>query len=45
MGETYFGLSPEDQGEALETVAARSGRPAYLLENDVWVVWALSVRG
>ncbi|MCR9074028.1 MAG: nucleotidyl transferase AbiEii/AbiGii toxin family protein [Alphaproteobacteria bacterium] len=27
----------------METVAARSGRPAYLLEKDVWVVWALSV--
>ncbi|MBO6560269.1 MAG: nucleotidyl transferase AbiEii/AbiGii toxin family protein [Nisaea sp.] len=43
MGETYFELSLEDQGEALEIAAARSGRPAYLLEKDVWVVWALSV--
>ena len=26
---------------ALEVAASRSGRPAHLLEKDVWVVWAL----
>ncbi|WP_026987828.1 nucleotidyl transferase AbiEii/AbiGii toxin family protein [Fodinicurvata fenggangensis] len=43
MGEAFFELSAEDQGEALETAAARSGQPAYLLEKDIWVVWSLSV--
>ena len=42
MPETYFSLSPADQAELLDTAAARSGRPAHLLEKDVWVVWALS---
>ena len=42
MPETYFSLSPSDQAELLDTAAARSGRPAHLLEKDVWVVWALS---
>lgn len=41
MPETYFSLSQADQAELLDTAAARSGRPAHLLEKDVWVVWAL----
>lgn len=42
MAESYFSLSPDDQGEALEVAASACGRPPYLLEKDVWVVWALS---
>ena len=42
MAEPWFSLSREDQGEALEFAAARTGRPAHLLEKDIWVVWALS---
>lgn len=42
MAESWFGLSREDQAEALEVAAGRSGRPAHLLEKDIWVVWALS---
>lgn len=42
MTESWFGLSPADQAEALEVGAGRSGRPAHLLEKDIWVVWALS---
>lgn len=42
MPESWFELSLADQSEALEVAAARSGRPAHLLEKDIWVVWALS---
>jgi len=38
----FFGLSRDDQREALLVAAERSGRPLHLLEKDVWVVWALS---
>jgi hypothetical protein len=37
----FFDLSARDRLEALNTAAAASGRPAHLLEKDVWVVWAL----
>lgn len=42
MPESWFELSSADQSEALEVGAGRSGRPAHLLEKDIWVVWALS---
>ena len=42
MAESWFSLSQDDQTEALEYAAARIGRPAHLLEKDIWVVWALS---
>ena len=41
MAENFLTLSPKDQREALEYVRAESGRPAHLLEKDIWVVWAL----
>src|SRR4029079_12501456 len=31
-----------DRREVLDAAADRSGRPAHLLEKDVWVVWALA---
>lgn len=37
----FFALSREDQREALLAAAERAGRPAHLLEKDIWVVWAL----
>jgi len=37
----FFSLSRAEQRDALEVVATRSGRPAHLLEKDVWVVWSL----
>lgn len=40
--EHWFSLSRDDQAEALEFAAAHSGRPAHLLEKDIWVVWVLS---
>ena len=42
MPESWFELSSADRSEVLEVAAARSGRPAHLLEKDIWVVWALS---
>ncbi len=39
--ESFFGLTFGDRRDALEAVALRSGRPAHLLEKDVWVVWTL----
>ena len=38
----WFNLSDADQVDALEMAAARSGRPAHLLEKDIWVVWTLA---
>ncbi|MEI7666945.1 MAG: nucleotidyl transferase AbiEii/AbiGii toxin family protein [Synechococcaceae cyanobacterium ELA263] len=45
MAESWFALSEEDQKEALAVAAAESGWPAYLLEKDIWVVWALQILG
>ena len=41
MAERYWGLSHRDRREVLEFAASASGRPAYLLEKDIWVVWAI----
>lgn len=42
MAESWFSLSAQDQVEALEFQAGQNGRPAHLLEKDIWVVWSLS---
>jgi hypothetical protein len=42
MADAFLLLAAEDRREALSVAADRSGRPAHLLEKDVWVVWALS---
>jgi hypothetical protein len=42
MAERFVDLSESDQREALLVAADRTGRPAYLLEKDVWVVWTLN---
>ena len=41
MAESFFALSQNDKRAALEYVRAESGRPAHLLERDIWVVWVL----
>ena len=42
MPEVLFhSLSVGDRRDALEVAASQSGRPAYLLEKDIWVVHAL----
>jgi len=39
VADSWFALSQADRVEALEYAAAQSGRPAHLLEKDIWVVW------
>jgi len=41
VAESYFSLSDTDRAEVLELGRERTGRPAHLLEKDVWVVWTL----
>ena len=38
---SFHDLSDDDRREALQVAAGQSGRPAYLLEKDIWVVWTL----
>lgn len=42
MAEAFLRLSAQDRRDALGVAADRSGRPAHLLEKDVWVVWTLA---
>ena len=42
MADIFLQLSAQDRRDALGVAANRSGRPAHLLEKDVWVVWALA---
>lgn len=42
MADDFFSLSQGDQREALQYASAQTGRPAHLLEKDVWVVWTLN---
>lgn len=39
--EAFLSLSATDRADALGVAATASGRPAHLLEKDVWVVWTL----
>jgi len=41
MPEPFLSLPSAARKEALAVAEDRSGRPAHLLEKDVWVVWAL----
>ncbi|MYA49861.1 MAG: nucleotidyl transferase AbiEii/AbiGii toxin family protein [Chloroflexi bacterium] len=42
MADTsFFELTEADRRDALEVAASQTGRPAYLLEKDVWVVLTL----
>ena len=41
MVELWLGLQHGDRREVLEVAAGASGRPVYLLEKDIWVVWAI----
>ena len=38
---SFHDLSDDDRREALQVAAGQSGRPAYLLEKDIWVAWTL----
>ncbi len=41
MTEAFLLLSTGDRREALAVAASTTGRPAHLLEKDIWVVWTL----
>lgn len=43
IANPFFLLPLEDRREALRVAADQSGRPAGLLEKDVWIVWTLAV--
>jgi hypothetical protein len=43
MADKFFDLSAKEQRDVLEVARTASGRPVYLLEKDVWVVWTLAV--
>lgn len=42
MADAFLSLRAAERREVLGVAADRSGRPAHLLEKDVWVVWALA---
>jgi hypothetical protein len=42
MPDSYFQLSTKNQASAIAAASDASGRAPYLLEKDIWVVWALS---
>lgn len=41
MAEVFLRLTAKDRLDALGVAADLLGRPAHLLEKDVWVVWAI----
>ena len=41
MADDYFKLLTEEKRDVLAIASNESGRPAHLLEKDIWVVWAL----
>lgn len=43
MPEHFLTLGLKDRAEVIDIAALKVGRPAHLLEKDIWVVWVLSV--
>ena len=43
VADTFLSLSAADRRDILETADARSGRPAVILEKDVWICRVLQV--
>ena len=43
MAKPFLSLNHRDRRDILETVAARSGRPAVILEKDIWICWVLQI--
>ncbi|MDE0206600.1 MAG: nucleotidyl transferase AbiEii/AbiGii toxin family protein [Candidatus Tectomicrobia bacterium] len=41
MAEAFLSLATPDRKAILETAASQSGRPAFILEKDVWICWIL----
>ena len=43
VAEAFLSLPAAEQRDILETAAARAGRPAVILEKDIWICWVLRV--
>ncbi len=43
MADAFLTIPAADRRDVLQTAAARSGRPAYILEKDVWIFRVLQV--
>ena len=41
MGDAFLSLSTRERGDILRTLAAHTGRPALILEKDIWLCWVL----
>ena len=41
MPEAFLSLGARERADILQTVAARCGRAAVILEKDIWVCWVL----
>jgi hypothetical protein len=43
MAEHFLHFPEHDRNEILNIASSETGRPAHVLEKDIWVVWALQV--
>jgi len=43
VADAFLSLSSTEQRDILETVADHAGRPAVILEKDIWICWVLQV--
>ena len=43
MAEAFLSLAAQDRKEILDTAAEQLGRPAVILEKDIWICWLLQV--
>ena len=43
MAEAFLSLAAQDRKDILESAAAQLGRPAFILEKDIWICWALQI--
>ena len=43
LPDAFLSLPAHERTEILQTVAARTGRQADLLEKDIWICWALDI--
>ena len=41
MAEAFLSLAARDRKDILESAAAQLGRPAFILEKDIWLCWVL----
>ena len=41
MAEPFLSLGARERADILQALAASHGRPAIILEKDIWVCWIL----